>query len=108
MSQEKVDRHKKEKKNRERDKKIKKLKQALAAFICAILIGAIIGIPLGKKLYNDKKKKDAEKEAKVVKYIPAVEFKNWFNDYYVEKYYDLYAGMTLATNPDAPVSESEK
>ena len=54
MSQEKVDRYKEEKKNRAKNMKRAKIKKALIIFAVALVIGALIGIPLGRWIYNYK------------------------------------------------------
>lgn len=62
MSQAKVDRYKKEKKNRAKEIRKKKIKKVIWVFVGAILVGGAIGYPLGKKLYKvsaEKRKAEA-------------------------------------------------
>ena len=91
MSQEKVDRHKKEKKNRAKTMRRQKVKKALAVFICSLGVGALIGIPLGKHIYKvQKEKADANRT------IVSSEFDAWFEDHWKEKY-----GYEAASSTDA-------
>ena len=62
MSQEKVDRYKKEKQNRAKTLKRKKIKKALAVFILSLGVGALIGIPLGKHIYKVQKEEAFEQK----------------------------------------------
>ena len=86
MSQEKVDRYKKEKQNRAKTLKRKKIKKALAVFILSLGVGALIGIPLGKHIYKVQKE-----EAERNKTISASEYEAWFERYWAEN-------MDVATN----------
>ena len=52
MSQEKVDRKKYEKKNRKKLEKQRKIKTTLKCVTAALILGAIIGVPLGIKIYK--------------------------------------------------------
>ncbi|MDO5156730.1 MAG: hypothetical protein Q4D51_12275 [Eubacteriales bacterium] len=52
MSQAKVEQHKYEKKNRKRLEKQRKTKLALKCIVAALIIGAIIGVPLGINYYR--------------------------------------------------------
>ena len=81
MSQQKVDKYKEEKKNRKKTLKLNKVKKAVAVLIVSLGIGAIIGIPLGKGIYNYQKA-EAEKH----KTIKASDYNTWFDDTWVEKY----------------------
>lgn len=58
MSQEKVDKRKYEKQHRKQIEKKRKIKTALIVIGCALVIGAIIGFPIGYFYYN-KHKEDA-------------------------------------------------
>jgi len=93
MSQEKVDRNKLAKKNRERDKKRAKIKKVLIIFLVALLLGAAIGIPLGRWIYNYKTTHVKEEDV----FISSNDYENWFNQYWVENYSDLVTGASLAT-----------
>ena len=93
MSQEKVDRNKLAKKNRERDKKRAKVKKVLLIFLFAMILGALIGIPLGRWIYNYKTTHVKEEEV----FISSNDYEDWFNQYWVDNYSDLVTGATLAT-----------
>lgn len=80
VSQEKVDRYKKEKKNRTKTLRRKKVKKALAVFVLSLGIGALIGIPLGKYMYK-RQKAEAERN----KTITASSYDTWFESYWSEK-----------------------
>ena len=80
MSQEKVDRYKKEKKNRSRTLKLKKVKKALVVFVLSLGVGALIGIPLGKYMYKLQKE-----EAERNKTVAASQYDTWFESYWSEK-----------------------
>ncbi|MBQ6231716.1 MAG: hypothetical protein IJJ74_11450 [Eubacterium sp.] len=101
MSQQKVDRYKEEKKNREKTKRRKKIKQTIAIFLAAIALGAMIGVPLGRKIYKENKKKEDAKAAEAAKYVSADDLNSWLDSYWVENYSDLYTGITFATSTDA-------
>ncbi len=104
MSQAKVDRYKKEKKNRAKEIKLNKLKKAFTVFIIALLLGAVIGIPLGKAIYRYEKKK-AEEHAT----ISSLHYGEWFDQYWVDNYSDFFVGNTYtseeATEGDAVTEE---
>ncbi len=101
MSQAKVDRYKKEKKNRSRDLKLQKVKKALIVFILALAFGALIGIPLGKAIYKYEKKK-AEEHAT----ISSLHYSEWFDNYWVENYADFFVGNTY-TSEEATEAPAE-
>ena len=101
MSQAKVDKHKNEKKNREKIKRRKKIKQAITVFIAAIAIGALIGVPLGRKIYKENKKSEDAKAAEAAKYISSDDLNSWLDQYWVDNYSDLYSGISFATSNDA-------
>ena len=96
MSQEKVDRNKLAKKNRERDKKRAKVKKVLLIFLFAMILGALIGIPLGRWIYNYKTTHVKEEDV----FISANDYEDWFNQYWVDNYSDLVTGASLATEAD--------
>ena len=93
MSQKKVDRYKLEKKNRQRDMKKAKVKKVLLIFLFAMILGALIGIPLGRWIYNYKTTHVKEEEV----FISSNEYEDWFNQYWVDNYSDLVTGASLAT-----------
>ena len=96
MSQEKVDRYKKEKKTRTRDIKIKKIKKAILIFILALGVGGLVGIPLGKMIYKYEKKK-AEQNAT----ISSLHYDEWFDEYWVDNYSDFFVGNTYEDDASA-------
>ena len=101
MSQAKVDKYKKEKKNRDKTIKKKKIKKAVAVIVAAGAVGAAIGVPLGKQLYlNDLAKREANAT------VTASLFYNWFDEYWVTNGYSERVGFTptddlLGTDTDA-------
>lgn len=101
MSQAKVDKYKEEKKNREKIKRRKRIKQTLCIFLAAIALGALLGIPIGRKLYKDNKKREDAKAAEAAKYVKSDDLNSWLDEYWVENYSDLYSGITFATDTDA-------
>ena len=90
MSQEKVDKYKEEKKNRKKTMKINKVKKLGAVLLVSLGVGAIIGIPLGKGLYNYQKKQ-AEKH----RTISSSEYSDWFDAKWNQDYYDIGANQDL-------------
>lgn len=110
MSQAKVDRYKKEKKNRAKEIKKKKIKKIIWVFVGAILVAVAIGYPLGMKLYNvsvEKRKAEATINAELYDY--------WSQKYWAVNYAgimgideDLLASFTDAsTDTDATASDAE-
>lgn len=53
MSQAKVDKRKYEKKNRKEIEKQRKAKFAMKCIIAALVIGAVVGVPLGIQIYRN-------------------------------------------------------
>ena len=111
MSQEKVDAYKKEKKNRAKIMKRKKIKKALAVFILSLGVGALIGIPLGKHIYKVQKE-----EAELNKTIKASEYETWFEKYWGENIdlgsnavskEDLQKMLDSATVSDASATDTD-
>lgn len=92
MSQAKVDKYKKDKKNRAKIMKRQRIKKYTAVVIIAMMVGGLLGIPIGKIIY-----KESVKKANANKTISSLEFDSWFHDYWAENYYDIYAGAELAT-----------
>lgn len=107
MSQAKVDRYKKEKKNRAKIMKRQRMKKYAAVVIIAMMVGGLLGIPLGKKIYNE-----SVKRANANRMISSLEYDTWFRQYWVDNYSDLYAGSSLAndiaTEGDATGSDADK
>lgn len=56
MSQAKVDKRKYEKKNRKKLEKQRKIRFAVKCVTTALIIGAIVGVPLGIKIYKEQPK----------------------------------------------------
>ena len=90
MSQEKVDRYKKEKKNRKKTMKVNRIKKALLILVASLGLGALIGIPLGKYIYKVQKE-----EADRHRTISSLEYNTWFDNYWSENYADLTAADDL-------------
>lgn len=107
MSQAKVDKYKKEKKNREKNIKKKKFRNAATVIILAGVIGAAIGVPLGERIYkNDAAKRKANAT------ITAGLFPNWFDEYWVTNGYSERVGFNtiddiLGTDTDAAYNNTE-
>lgn len=85
MSQAKVDKYKKEKKNRAKTVKRAKVKRVARVLIGAALLGVIIGIPLGRFTYN----KYYEKKMENATISSAI------YDYWFQEYFDLHYGDKL-------------
>ncbi len=103
MSQAKVDRHKEEKKDREKLNRKAKVKKVLGIFLFALILGAVIGFPVGKWIYNYKQEHQDKEEV----FMSANEYEDWFNNYWVEKYSDLYTGSEIAsTEEGSPTDDS--
>lgn len=100
MSQAKVDKYKEEKKNRGKVMKRKKRKQIAEVLVCAGLLGALVGYPLGRYAYKINLQ---QREAK--KTIMASNYSYWAQTYWSEKYYGIigidYSSDDLATDLDA-------
>lgn len=71
MSQEKVDKRKYEKKNRKKLEKQRKIRTTVKCVTAALIIGAIVGVPLGIKIYKEQPKMigDSVLEAFIGTYI---------------------------------------
>ncbi len=106
MSQAKVDRYKKEKKNRHKQIKKKKIVRSIWVIVIALFIGACIGYPLGKKLY----KVNAERR-KANETVNAVYYDAWMNNYWNSKYYGTFGFVDdsgeEATDTDAIPEEAD-
>ncbi|MDE6026174.1 MAG: hypothetical protein K2G45_12075 [Lachnospiraceae bacterium] len=98
MSQAKVDRYKKEKKNRAKNLKKKKIKGLIALFVCALFVGAAIGYPLGKVIY---KQYAAERDANATINPDALNYN--IQKYWSAMYSDNYTfiGDSIASETDA-------
>ena len=105
MSQEKVDKYKEEKKNRKKTIKINKIKKLAAVLVVSLGIGAIIGVPLGKGIYNYQKK-----QAELHRTISSSEYSSWFDEKWNKEYssigtsqdlQDLIDQLNSATTTDA-------
>ena len=100
MSQAKVDRYKEEKKNRKKIQKKKKTKQVVEVLVCAAILGALVGFPLGRHAYQ----KNYDKR-QANKTISASVYDYWGQQYWAAN----YAGTVFptASNSDAtPVDAS--
>ena len=91
MSQAKVDKYKEEKKNRAKTMKLNKIKKGIAIFVCALGIGALVGIPLGKFIYK-KQKEAAARNAT----ITVADYESWFDKKWAGSYSSLFANSADA------------
>ena len=100
MSQAKVDRYKEEKKNRSKNLKKKKIRKYVAIFTTALCLGALCGVPIGKRVYKYSKAKYLANKT-----VAAVDYQAWFKNYWVDKYYKITGG-TLASSTDATTTDA--
>lgn len=98
MSQQKVDRHKEEKRKRPARMKRKKVGRAVGVLVTAFAVGAIIGIPTGRAVYQYQKKQAAKYAT-----ISSLEYDSWFNDYWQKTY---AADFATATATDASATDA--
>lgn len=105
MSQAKVDKYKEEKKNRAKTLKRQKAGKVIGILVAALGVGAIIGIPLGKYIYNTKK---AEEERS--RTVTTANYDTWFDEFWGKHYSGDLAGTNVkdlidqvgdSTNTDA-------
>lgn len=96
MSQQKVDQHKEDKKKRPAKLRRNKVLKAITVFVLALAVGAGLGIPIGKGVYNYQKKQSAKYAT-----ISSLEYSDWFDKYWVDNYSDYFTGGTFATGQDA-------
>lgn len=95
MSQAKVDKYKKEKKNRAKTIKRKKIRAAAGFLILCLGIGLIIGYPLGKKIYKDyaaERAANATVESAMLHYS--------VQKYWAENYSGMYSFPKPSTSTD--------
>ncbi len=97
MSQAKVDKYKKEKKNRPKAVKRARRRKTASIFIAAALIGAIVGYPLGKGLY---KHTVAARRANAT--VDSGNYDVWFDQYYTKNYSYLLAAATATDAASEP------
>ena len=102
MSQAKVDRYKKEKKNREKQIKKKKIVKSVWVIAIALFIGACIGYPLGKKLY-----KVTAKHRKANETVTAMYYDAWMSNYWNNTYGGKF-GFTEEQTEDATYTDAEE
>lgn len=95
MSQAKVDRYKKEKKNREKQIKKKRITKSIWVIIIALFIGACIGYPLGKKLYKVNAERRKANETVAVGYYDV-----WMQNYWNANYAGTL-GFTVDSGEEA-------
>jgi len=103
MSQSKVDKHKQDRKNRAKTLRRQKITKTVVICVIAVGLGALVGIPIGKKLYNIKKEREAAKAT-----IAADSFETWFEDYWVENFSDYFVGVDYVSEDDASVTDAEE
>ena len=97
MSQAKVDKYKEEKKNREKTMKKNKVKKVIIVFLIALILGALIGFPLGRWIYNYQQEHQDKEDI----FISAHEYEEWFDQYWVDNYSNLYTGSEIATEQNS-------
>ena len=90
MSQAKVDKYKEEKKNRAKTLKKQKVAKVIGVLVAALGVGAIIGIPLGKYIYNTKKEEEARSRT-----IVSSNFETWFGEYWGKNYSDVMSSTNI-------------
>ncbi len=107
MSQAKVDKYKEEKKNRQKTMQRTRIRNGAIIVVVFLGIGALIGIPIGKKAYQLKQEKDALNAT-----VTADKFDLFFKEYYVANYADFFdqeetpdIGEQAATDTDSEVPE---
>jgi len=96
MSQAKVDKYKKEKKNRAKVAKRQKTKKVVSVFVGAAVVGAIIGYPLGKVLYKQSVEKREESAT-----IIASTFDYWSQQYWATNYDAMFDFEPYVTEEEA-------
>ena len=92
MSQAKVDKHKNEKKNREKLIRKAKRRKVAGVFICAAIIGGIVGYPLGRYMY-----KQHDKNVKENAVVESANYDYWFGIYWGSNYSDKLSTATDAS-----------
>lgn len=106
MSQAKVDRYKKEKKNRAKTLKRQKRKQIFEILACAGILGILVGYPLGKQIYKINYEKRLANNT-----IYASNYDYWFQTYWTGNYGDLWSTVDyddlLASHTDATESDAD-
>jgi hypothetical protein len=111
MSQAKVDKYKEEKKNRAKTLKRQKAGKVIGILVAALGVGAIIGIPLGKYIYNTKK---AEEERS--RTVTTANYDTWFDEFWGKHYSGDLAGTNVqdlidqvgdSTNTDAITDDED-
>ena len=99
MSQAKVDKYKKEKKNRAKIMKHQKIRKVILILIGALCIGAIIGIPLGKHIYKVRKEIEQSKRT-----IVADEYEQYFEEFWGKNFSDIL-GSSESEDEDDDLQE---
>lgn len=98
MSQEKVDKYKKEKKNREKKLRKKRAKNYILVLLGFALLGGAIGYPMGRFIYRQNYSRRQESAR-----VTAIQYDYWF-----QKYWDAnisselqYPDEDIASDTDA-------
>lgn len=108
MSQAKVDKYKKEKKNRAKNIKKAKIKKIVGIFVGALLVGSAIGYPLGKHMYKvNRANREANTTIKAenVDYWTQQHFSAYYS-YLFPNYDDIASGSDALEASDATTSDS--
>lgn len=99
MSQAKVDKHKQEKRNREKNIKKAKLKKALSVLLVAAVVGIIIGFPMGKIMYKNYYEKKMDSAT-----ISAELYEYWYQEYWSVNHEDKFYS---SDNSQEDISDDE-
>lgn len=96
MSQEKVDKYKKEKKNRTKYVKRQRAKKIAGMLVFLMIIGCAIGFPLGKKLY-----KVSVEHRKATATVNTSLYPYWLQQYWDDNYSGYWSSDDTASATDA-------
>lgn len=101
MSQAKVDKYKKEKKNRAKIVKKQRAKKVAGMLVLLAVIGCAIGFPLGKKLY-----KVSVEHRKATATINTSLYPYWMQQYWDNEYSDFWMSDDTVSSTDATASDA--
>lgn len=101
MSQAKVDKYKKEKKNRAKMLKRKKIRKVITVFVLALAIGGVLGATIGRRYYDYVTERERANRT-----VSALYFDDWFNNYYNANYSTLVSFDTSSDSEGASVSDA--
>lgn len=101
MSQAKVDKYKKEKKNRAKTVKKQRAKKVAGMLVFLAVVGCAIGFPLGKKLY-----KVSVEHRKATATINTSLYPYWMQQYWDNEYSDFWMSDDTTSSTDATASDA--